>query len=143
MSPSTRRMSESNNIFARKKNGETFPVDISLSTLYSDKGLLVSIEIQDITEQLRLMKELAQQRQFLDDAFSKTTDGIIVTDAKDRILVTNPALTKMLGYQPDELANKRMGFLYDNAEEYEKVSSLINVTENEVEKMLRSMTRLR
>lgn len=130
--PTTRQMSGVKNVHARRKNGETFPVDISLSTLYSEEGLLFSAEIRDITEQLRLTKELAQQRRFLEDAFSKTTDGIVVTDANGMILVTNPALTNMLGYLPDELAGKQAEFLYDAAQ-HNKGASLRNAAGDEVE----------
>lgn len=121
-SPSARQMSTYKNIFARKKNGETFPVDISLSTLYSEKGLLVSAEIRDITEKFLLKNELETQRQFFDDAFSKTPDGIMMTNAEGVTLLTNPTITKMLGYQAEELLGKHTDFLYHD------INAFVNLT---------------
>lgn len=121
--PSNRQMESVKNIFARMKDGKTFPVDIILSSLYSEEGLLVSAEIRDISEQHQLKTELETQRQFFDDAFSKTPDGIALTNAQGLILLANPSLSRMLGYQVDELIGKHIKFLFDDINVFDNIAS--------------------
>lgn len=122
--PTTRPMSTVNNIQALRKNGETFYVDISLSTLYSEEGLLVSAEIRDITEQLLLQNELENQQQFFEDAFSNTPDGILLSDNKGLIILANPSISNMLGYMTNELTGTHISRIFENAPEGEKISML-------------------
>ena len=43
-------------------DGTEFPIEVSLSPLHTDQGLLVSAAIRDITEQLTVQSELADAR---------------------------------------------------------------------------------
>lgn len=126
--PRTGDMRDVINVFGQKKNGEAFPVSISLSTLYSEQGIFVSAELSDISEQYYLTKELEQQHQFLDDAFSKTTDGLLIANIAGEIIGSNPAIEHQFGYSRDELAGKQTQFLYDCEDEYEKVLLQLNAS---------------
>jgi PAS domain S-box-containing protein len=59
--------------------------------------------LHDVSEIKALENELIRERQFLASMIDQSFDGVVATDADQRITVVNPAAEKLLGVTADEL----------------------------------------
>jgi PAS domain S-box-containing protein len=92
--PQTRPMGTAQNLVAQHRNGEIFPVDISLSPISTGEGDRVVATIR------RQRPEIAR----LSAIFESSHDGVYVVDpANERIVDVNPRACEMLGYEREEL----------------------------------------
>ena len=79
-----------------RKDGTEFPVEISLSSVQTHGGLLVSAVVRDITDRKRT-EELF--RGLLDSA----PDAMVVVSSDGRIVLVNSQTEHLFGYRRDEL----------------------------------------
>jgi protein-histidine pros-kinase len=95
-SPSVRAMGAGLELAARRKDGSEFPVDISLSPLETDEGLLVSAAVRDVTERKRAE---AKFQALLESA----PDAIVVVGVDGLIRLVNRQTEILFGYSRTEL----------------------------------------
>jgi PAS domain S-box-containing protein len=107
-----------------RKDGKIVPVEMKIANLYNEHGDntgAVGIS-RCITERKIAEKEIKEAKEFLENIFRTTTDGIIVTDHEGVITVVNEATANMLGYSKEEIVGKDRNIFEPAGEEYEKNS---------------------
>lgn len=94
--------------FARRRDGTEFPVEASLSAFETDDGVFLTALIRDVTQQRAIESTLRRSEQRFRAMFEEGPVGVVVVDDHDTIARANPALTRMLGYDADELHGKTL-----------------------------------
>jgi len=102
-----------------KKDGTLLPIELNITRLRDQAGAnlgAVSV-IRDITERRQTQQELIATKDFLENIFNTTSDGIIVTDARGGITRVNQAIAAMTGFAAEELPGKHVVELFQTEEE--------------------------
>jgi PAS domain S-box-containing protein len=93
-----------------RKNGRLFPLELSVTGWEISGVRMYGFIVRDITARKEVEADLlalnAQQREsreFLENIFRTTNDGIVVSDTDGKILRANTTVEKLLGYDEQEM----------------------------------------
>jgi PAS domain S-box-containing protein len=124
--PKPRRMGTGLDLWARRRDGSEFPVDILLNPLTTKDGTLIFSAIRDITDQKRIEEELRRAQQELNRRTTQELSDFrsrlaaIVDSSEDAIIgktldgvIThwNKGAERMYGYPAEEMIGKTISLL--------------------------------
>ena len=117
-SPTARPMGYRRVLHARRKDGSSFPAEISLSPLDTPTGLLVSAAIRDASGHQEGLAEQARLRQQAEAAEAKfrgllesAPDAMVITGSHGRIVLVNRQAELLFGYPRQGLLGQSVDLL--------------------------------
>lgn len=105
-----RNIGATHEVSAIRKNGEEFPVDLSLSAVLVNGRWEATGIIRDITERKSLERELIHSRESFRIIVDSSPDGIIIVDAKGVVQFVNPAALSLFGREREEFMDMPFGY---------------------------------
>jgi len=92
---------------ALRKDGSTFPIELSLST-WQQNGKFVGLAIgKDITKRKQMEQALRESAERYCNLFANSLEAVFSADIEDNILVGNKALENLCGYCLEELTEMK------------------------------------
>jgi PAS domain S-box-containing protein len=106
--PRVRTMGSGMELFALRKDGTEFPVEISLSPLDSADGILVTAAIRDISVRKAAETRLAEIEGRYRGLLEAAPDVMVLVNGVGEIVLSNLQAEKQFGYHRDELAGQQV-----------------------------------
>ncbi|UCC53559.1 MAG: PAS domain S-box protein, partial [Anaerolineaceae bacterium] len=103
---SQRRMGKTGVVRGLRNDGETFPLEGSISKVDIAGQTYFTAILRDVTERQRAEEELREQNEFVLTLVNTMGQGLIVLDEDARLEYVNPAFGRMVQSDPEDLIGK-------------------------------------
>ncbi|MGD2125700.1 MAG: PAS domain S-box protein [Desulfobacteraceae bacterium] len=89
---------------------------VTIAPIYNENGEVTQIleASRDVTERMRLQREVQKSNTFFEKVIQSTVDGIVVVDTKGNVLIFNEGMEQLTGYSASEIINRgHLSSFYD------------------------------
>ncbi|RLG16557.1 hypothetical protein DRN63_04050 [Nanoarchaeota archaeon] len=93
---------------AIRKNGERFPIELSLSAFYYRGEYYAVATIRDITEKVKLREELKSAKDMYEFIVGNILDPIFVVGVDGKVKFISPNVKISFGYEPNEVVGRHI-----------------------------------
>lgn len=101
--PGARAMGAGRDLFARRKDGTDFPVEIGLNPIETAEGMMALAVVVDISARKAAERELAESEARFRGTFEQAAVGVSHVGLDGRWLLVNDWLCDLVGYTREEL----------------------------------------
>ncbi|WP_455203719.1 PAS domain-containing sensor histidine kinase, partial [Kaarinaea lacus] len=105
----------------QRKNGEAFPAEVLLTPMTIAGETILQATVRDITDRKRVEEQLNRQKTLFEAVFRDVPDTMLIADVNRKIMMCNPAFTRMFLYRSEEIVGQTKEILYESLEEFERL----------------------
>lgn len=111
----------------RRKNGENFPMHLSVGEFTADGRRYFVGTIHDMSARVAAEHESARQRTLFEAIFDNAPDAMIISDAEQRITLCNPAASRIFAADTTQLIGQPIQALFAGNDEYARFALTASV----------------